>query len=109
MAKQKKFQKDSVFSDYDTDSDGIISDEELSHVKAIKETETQVRKNLAQLRMARYTLIFMGVYALLLASPLITLERLEKLSAITDLLFLSGSSIVGFYMGSTAYMSKNGK
>ena len=109
MAKQKKFQKDSVFSDYDTDGDGVVSDEELSHVKEIKETETKLRKNLAQLRMARYTLIFMGVYALLLASPLITLERLEKLSAITDLLFLSGSSIVGFFMGSSAYMSRHGK
>ena len=57
---QKKLQKDSVYSEYDEDGDGIVSDEELSHVKEIKKTETELRKNLAQLRMARYTLIFMG-------------------------------------------------
>jgi hypothetical protein len=106
---QKKLQKDSILDEYDLDGDNEITNEELKQAKEIKETETKLRKNLAQLRMARYTLIFMGVYALLLASPLITLERLEKLSAITDLLFLSGSSIVGFYMGSSAYMAKNGK
>ena len=106
----KKFENKSKYgSAWDLDGDGQVSDHEIEQAKEIQETETKLRKNLAQLRMARYTLIFMGVYALLLASPLITLERLEKLSAITDLLFLSGSSIVGFYMGSTAYMSKNGK
>ena len=56
---QKKLQKDSVYSEYDEDGDGIVSDDELSHIKAIKETETELRKNLAQLRMDRYTLIFM--------------------------------------------------
>ena len=109
MVKQKRLQENSILDDYDLDGDNEISNDEIEQVRQIKETETKLRKNLAQLRMARYTLIFMGLYALLLASPLITLERLEKLSAITDLLFLSGSSIVGFYMGSTAYMSKNGK
>ena len=107
--KQKKLQDKSKYASYDINQDGIVSDEELQQAKEIKETETKLRKNLAQLRMARYTLIFMGLYAAYLASPFISIERLEKLSAITDLLFISGSSIVGFYMGSTAYMSRNGK
>ena len=106
---QKKLQKNSILDGYDLDGDDTITDEELQQAKEIKETETKLRKNLAQLRMARYTLIFMGLYAAYLASPFISIERLEKLSAITDLLFISGSSIVGFYMGSTAYMSRNGK
>ena len=59
---QKKLQKDSVYSEYDEDGDGIVSDAELLHVKEIKKTETELRKNVAQLRMARYTLIFMGLY-----------------------------------------------
>ncbi len=107
MAKQKKFQKDSVFSDYDTDGDGVVSDEELSHVKEIKETETKLRKNLAQLRMARYTLIGMGVFTVALF--FVPLDRVNALSDVSNLLYISGSSIVGFYMGSTAYMSRNRK
>ena len=107
MAKQKKFQKDSVFSDYDTDGDGVVSDEELSHVKEIKETETKLRKNLAQLRMARYTLIGMGVFTV--AMFIVPIERVYALSDISNLFYISGAGIVGAYMGTSAYMQKNGK
>ena len=103
---QKKLQKDSVYAEYDEDGDGIVSDDELSHVKEIKKTETELRKNLAQLRMARYTLIFMGLYAVFLASPLCSAEKLEGLAGVTDLIFLSGSGIVGTYIGMTTWMSK---
>ncbi len=76
------------------------------HAKDIKKTETELRKNVAQLRMARYTLIFMGFYAAFLASPWCSAEKLEGLGAVTDLIFLSGAGIVGAYMGTTAWMSK---
>ena len=59
---QKRLQKQSIYAEYDEDGDGIVSDEELSHIKEIKQTETLLRKNLAQLRMARYTLISMGAF-----------------------------------------------
>jgi len=104
---QKKFQKDSVYKEYDTDGDGIISDAELSHVKEIKETETKLRKNLAQLRMARYTLIGMGVFTV--AMFFVPIDRVNALSDISNLFYISGAGIVGTYMGTTAYMSKNGK
>ena len=53
--KQKKLQTASKYNEYDLDGDGVVSDEEIENAKAIKETETQLRKQLAQLRMARYT------------------------------------------------------
>ncbi len=57
----KKLQVKSKYNEYDLDGDGIVSDEELANMKEIKETETALRKNLAQLRMARYThLYFLG-------------------------------------------------
>ena len=55
----KKLQVESKYNEYDLDGDGIVSDAEIENAKAIKETETQLRKQLAQLRMARYTLIAM--------------------------------------------------
>ena len=104
---QKQLQKKSKYAEYDIDGDGIVSDEELSHIKDIKETETKLRKNLAQLRMARYTLIGMGVFTV--AMFFVPLERVEALADISNLFYISGAGIVGTYMGTTAYMTKNGK
>lgn len=103
---QKKFQENSKYSEYDEDGDGTVTDAELAHVKEIKETETNLRKNLAQLRMARYTLVFMGLYAVFLASPLCSPEKLSGLAAVTDLIFLSGAGIVGGYMTVTCWPKK---
>ena len=103
---QKSLEKDSDYNQYDMDGDGVVTDEELEHAKDIKKTETELRKNVAQLRMARYTLIFMGCYAVFLASPWCSAEKLEGLGAVTDLILLSGAGIVGAYMGTTAWMSK---
>ena len=103
---QEKLQKDSILNQYDLDGDNTITDEELQRAKEIKETETKLRKNLAQLRMARYTLIGMGVFTV--AMFFVPIDRVKVLSDISNLFYISGSSIVGFYMGSTAYMAKNG-
>ena len=52
---KKTLQKNSKYNEYDLDGDGIVTDDELGNAKAIKETEDELRKHLAQLRMARYT------------------------------------------------------
>jgi hypothetical protein len=101
---QKKLQQESKFADYDQDGDGIVSDEELSHVKEIKQTETELRKNLAQLRMARYTLISMGLFTI--SMFFIPLDRVKALSDISNLFYISGAGIVGAYMGTTAWMNR---
>tara|TARA_R110000787_G_scaffold81467_1_gene176614 strand:- start:276 stop:590 length:315 start_codon:yes stop_codon:yes gene_type:complete len=101
---QKKLETKSKYNDYDLDGDGIVTDEELENTKLIKATEDSLRKNLAQLRMARWTLISMGVFTF--AMFLIDLERVKALSDISNLFYLSGAGIVGAYMGTTAWMNK---
>ena len=101
---QKKLQHESKFADYDQDGDGIVSDEELSNMKEIKQVETQLRKNLAQLRMARYTLISMGLFTV--AMFFIPLDRVNALSDISNLFYISGAGIVGAFMGTTAWMNR---
>jgi hypothetical protein len=103
---QKRLEKNSILNEYDLDGDNEITNEELQQAKEIKETETKLRKNLAQLRMARYTLIAMGLFTT--AMFFVPIERVNALSDVSNLLYISGSSIVGFYMGSNAYMAKNG-
>ena len=102
---QKKLQKNSILDEYDLDSDNEITNEELEQAKIIKETETKLRKNLAQLRMARYTLIGMGVFTV--AMFVIPIERVEALADISNLFYISGACIVGTYMGTTAWIERS--
>tara|TARA_B100000459_G_C8571809_1_gene199036 strand:- start:390 stop:746 length:357 start_codon:yes stop_codon:yes gene_type:complete len=105
---QKKLQEKSIYADYDEDGDGIVSDAELAHAKEIKELETALRKNLAQLRMARYSLIAMGVFTV--AMFFVPIERVNALADISNLFYLTGGGIVAAYMGTTAWTQrKNGK
>jgi len=101
---QKKLQKDSDYNEYDLDGDGIVTDEELEHAKEMKETERDLRKSLAQLRMARFTLLAMGAFTL--AMFFVPVERVEALADISNLFYISGAGIVGAYMGTTAWMSR---
>jgi|TARA_R110002072_G_scaffold181919_1_gene338132 hypothetical protein len=101
---KKTLQKNSKYNEYDLDGDGTVTDAELENAKAIKATEDELRKHLAQLRMARYTLIAMGVFTF--AMFIIDLERVKALSDISNLFYLSGAGIVGAYMGTTAWMNK---
>jgi hypothetical protein len=89
---QKKLQKGSILDEYDLDGDNEITNEELQQAKEIKETETKLRKNLAQLRMARYTLIGMGVFTV--AMFIVPIERVEALADISNLFYISGAGIV---------------
>jgi len=101
---KKTLQNNSRYNEYDLDGDGIVTDDELENAKMIKETETQLRKQLAQLRMARYTLVAMGAFTL--AMFIVDVERVKALADISNLFYLSGAGIVGAYMGTTAWMNK---
>ena len=105
----KKLQKQSIYAEYDQDGDGIITDEELGSIKQIKQTEDASRKNLAQLRMARFSVIAMGIFTV--AMFFIPMERVNALADISNLFYITGGGIVATYMGTTAWTqrSANGK
>ena len=102
----KKLQSKSKYDQYDLDGDGGVTDEELEQAREIKETERDLRKSLAQLRMARFTLIGMGVFTAAMFTPWVSVERIQALSEISSLFYISGAGIVGAYMGTTAWMAK---
>lgn len=100
----KKLEPTSKYAEYDLDSDGVVSDSEIARAKEIRETEDSLRKHIAQLRMARATLIAMAAFTL--AMFFLPIERVKALSDISNLFYISGAGIVGAYMGTTAWMSK---
>ena len=105
---QKKLQPESAYEEYDMDGDGVVSDEELMHLQEIKETEASLRKQRAQRRMATATLCAMGAFTFLMFAPWVSIERIEALSDISNLFYISGAGIVGAYMGASAWMTKRG-
>lgn len=100
----KKFQKDTAYSQYDLDGDGTITDEELTQAKEIKQEEAELRKLLAQRRMATATLMAMGGFTM--AMFFVDIDRVNALGDISNLFYLSGAGIVGAYMGTSVWMSK---
>ena len=53
---KKSLENNSKYNEYDTDGDGVVSDEELAHVTEIKKLEHDLRKQRAQRRMATASL-----------------------------------------------------
>jgi hypothetical protein len=54
--------------------------------------------------MARYTLIGMGIFTVVMF--FVPIDRVNALSDISNLFYISGAGIVGAYMGTTAWMNK---
>jgi hypothetical protein len=102
---QKKLQKESAYEEYDVDGDGIVSDSELTAVKAIHEAETAEEKAEAQKNMAWISLIAMLVFTALVFLPIFPDSRIKALADLFGLFYIGMAGVVGAYMGMTAYMS----
>ena len=102
----KKLEPKSRYAEYDTDGEGIVSDEELARHQEMLQLELQEEKADSQRKMAWVAMISMCIFALLPLMPFVPEARLSTLSSLSDMLFLSQASIIGLYFGATAYMSR---
>ena len=102
----KKFEANTNYAKYDLNNDGTISDEELAAAKAIGEAEAQIRKLRAQKHMATVALGACLAFTLLLVTPAVSVERVEALSDLFGLFYISMAGVVGAYMGVSAWMSR---
>lgn len=84
-------------SGIDLDGDGIVSDTEMQIFE---------RKMRAQRRMATYSLVAMVGFTALLFSPIISVEKVQALNGIIDMFYVSLATVVGAYMGASAWMGR---
>ena len=105
-AGQKKFQKNSKYAKYDVSGDGVVDDEELELVKEINELEAKEEKADAQRRMSWVALLGMVGFTGLLFSPIVPVERVNALGDLLGLYYIGQASVIGFYFGAQAYMSR---
>ena len=82
----------------------MVTDQEIERAKEIRGFEDQSRKHLGQLRIARWTLIGMGAFTA--GMFIVPVDRIEALSDISNLFYISGAGIVGAFMGAQAWMNK---
>ena len=91
---------------FDLDNDGVITDEEVKTTQSMIDIGLREEKAEAQRKMAWVAVLSMVAFMLLPIMPFVPDSRLETLASLSDMLFLSQASIVGFYFGATAYMNK---
>ncbi len=93
-------------SEYDLDSDGEVSNDELQKSTDLLELELREEKAQAQKLISWVALISMVIVTALLFSPFISDARVAALDNLIGMYYLACASIIGFYFGATAYMSR---
>lgn len=82
-------------NDFDMNNDGKIDEHEI-----------EARKMVSQKRMAWVALASMIIFTVILFLPIIPESRLEKLTDISDLFYISMAGIVGAFMGVSVWMAR---
>lgn len=86
----------------DRDKDGKVSEYE----QEIIELEQKLKKSDTQRNMAWLALFFMLFFTGLLFTPFIPIDRVTAIGDLIGMFFVAQASIVGAYMGISAWMSK---
>jgi hypothetical protein len=93
-------------SEFDLDKDGEVTDTEITKSNELMELELREEKAETQKFISYIALISIIVVTAVLMSPIVTDSRVESLGSLLSMFYLAQASIIGFYFGATAYMSK---
>jgi len=102
----KQLEPGSDYARFDTDGDGIVSDEELSASERLEALQLTHDKEQSKTRMAWVALLTIVGFSLLPIMPFVPESRLSTLASLSDLLFLSMAGIVGAHFGTQLIASR---
>jgi hypothetical protein len=85
----------------DLNNDGVVTETEADVVRDLLKSSVQKRLSL----IAMWSMV---IVTILLFAPIIPIERVSALADLLTMFYIAQASIVGAYMGVTAYMSKQG-
>ena len=92
--------------DFDIDGDGKITDKEIAMKERMLEVELREEKSASQKFMAWVAMGMMIVFTIVLFTPIMSDTRVDALADLLGLFYIAQASIVGFYFGAQAYMSR---
>jgi len=103
----KKLQENSVYNQFDTDGDGIVSDEELARAEKLVELENKDKKEDQLRQMAWVAMLSMVIFTIALFLPFLSVDRLTALDNLLSMFYIAQAGVVATFFGSSAYMSRN--
>jgi Trk-type K+ transport system membrane component len=103
----KKLAKDSKYAQYDTDGDGIVTDDEMAQAERMIEIENKDKKEDQLRQMAWVAMGSMVIFTVALFLPMLSVERLSALDNLLSMFYIAQAGVVATFFGSSAYMSKN--
>ena len=103
----KKLAKDSKYAQYDTDGDGIVTDDEMAQAERMIEIENKDKKEDQLRQMAWVAMLSMVVFTVALFLPMLSVERLSALDNLLSMFYIAQAGVVATFFGSSAYMSTN--
>jgi len=102
----KKLQSRSKYEEFDLNDDGVVDDQEIKRSQDMLELELREEKAEAQKRMAWMALASMVLFTCILFTPYVSESRVNALGDLLGLFYIAQASVVGFYFGASAYMSR---
>ena len=105
----KKLQEDSKFNQFDTDGDGVVTDEELSRSERMIQIENNDKMQDQQRLMAWVAMWSTIVAVAALLSPFIAIDRMNSAAAFLNTFLVAQTGIVVGFMGATAWSKRQEK
>ena len=102
----KQLQQDSKFNQFDTDGDGVVTDEELSRSERMIQIENNDKMQDQQRLMAWVAMWSTIIAVFVLLTPWVAIERMNTASAFLNTFLVAQTGIVVGFMGATAWAKR---
>jgi predicted tellurium resistance membrane protein TerC len=102
----KQLQQDSKYNRFDSDGDGIVTDQELARSERMIQIENNDRMADQQRMMAWVAMWSTIVAVIALLSPFVSLDRVVTASAFLNTFLVAQTGIVIGFMGATAFAKR---
>jgi predicted tellurium resistance membrane protein TerC len=103
----KQLQQDSKYNAFDSNGDGIVSDDELALSERMLQIENNDKMQDQQRLMAWVAMLSSILTVVALLTPLVGIDRMNTASGFLNTFLVAQTGIVVGFMGMTAWAKKN--
>ena len=87
----------------DSNSDGLVTDEEINLANKMHELQEKVRKSESQEKMAWVALLGIILFTAFLFSSYIEIDKVDKIGEFIGMFYITLAGVVATYMGTQAW------